>query len=313
MDGHSKYQTELARRILQLLLSLLAAMLALVIPLAVLADDPTPGGAGTPRSNSRTASALVQSGPNGVTVYIRVTQDSTGSAPGSTSSTSVSAGNSRSCRISAQNIGIVLSKSPWYQAEQAAHPGHVFGSVSCDDGFFAFIWIPVGTPAGGNVQVVFVDDEGVDPEVVALELLNHLPIPDIAIEANPAIGLVALPSWFWIDGYDGAPIGSSDALPGVAVDVQVEPLAYRWSFGDGTTVETTSLGKRYPAESDIRHVYEQSSLTAGGAYSITVEVTFAARYRVNGGAWEALEPITRVFSDDYPVQQLQSVLTGQRQ
>ncbi|MCC6176165.1 MAG: hypothetical protein IT305_12740 [Chloroflexi bacterium] len=163
------------------------------------------------------------------------------------------------------------------------------------------------------MQVVFVDDDGVDPVAIAQELLNHLPIPDIAIEANPATGLVALSSWFWIDGYDGSPINSSDALASVTVDVEVEPLVYRWSFGDGTTAETTSLGQRYPAESDIRHVYEQSSLAAGGAYSITVEVTFTARYRVNGGAWEALDPITRSFSDDYPVQQLQSVLTGQRQ
>jgi hypothetical protein len=241
-----------------------------------------------------------------------VTQESPGSAPGSAFSTTVSTGNSRICRISAQNIGIVLSNSSWYQAEQAAHPDSVFGSVSCDDGFFAFIWIPVGTPAGGNVQVVFVDDDGVDPVAIALELLNHLPIPDIAIDANPATGLVALPSWFWLDGYDGSPISSSDALPGVAVDVEVEPLVYRWSFGDGTTAETTSLGQRYPAESDIRHVYEQSSLAAGGAYSVTVEVTFSARYRVNGGAWETLDPITRSFSNDYPVQQLQSVLVGQQ-
>ena len=40
----------------------------------------------------------------------------------------------------------------------------------------------------------------------------------------------------------------------------------------------------------------------------SVEVTFAARYRVNGGAWVALDPITRSFSNQYPVQQLQSVL-----
>lgn len=274
-------------------------------------EPPTPGGSFTPKPNVPRGTATVQSGPNGVTVFIRVTQESPGSTPSSTSSTSVSTGNSRSCRISVQNIGIVLSNSPWYQAEQAAHPDHVFASVSCDDGFFAFIWIPVGTPAGATVQVVFVDDDGVDPVAIALELLNHLPIPDIAIDANPATGLVALPSWFWLDGYDGSPISSSDALPGVAVDVEVEPLVYRWSFGDGTTEDTASLGQRFPAESDIRHVYEQSSLAAGGAYVVTVEVTFSARYRVNGGAWEALEPITRSFSNDYPVQQLQSVLVGQ--
>ena len=254
----------------------------------------------------------VTSGPNGVTIYVAVTQQSPGSSGAdSTTSGSVSTGSQRSCTTDAMNIG--LSLSAWYQSEAPNHPGATPWSVVCDDGFFAVVWVPIDAAAGGNVEVVVTDGSGVDPVMVALELLNHLPIPDIAIGANPSTGLVALPSWFWIDGYDGAPIRSSDSLPGVTVDVEVEPLIYRWSFGDGTTAETTSLGQRYPAESDIRHVYEQSSLAAGGAYSITVEVTFTARYRVNGGAWEPLDPITRLFSDDYPVQQLQSVLTGQRQ
>jgi len=247
-----------------------------------------------------------------VTVVIRVTQQSPGGASGPTSGTSVSTGSQRSCRISINNIGIVLSNSPWYQEGRAAHPNHVLGTVFCDDGFSATVWIPMGTPIDANVEVVFVDGDAVDPVSVALELLNHLPIPDIAIEANPSIGLVALPSWFWVDGYDGTAISSSDSLSGVEVDVEIQPLRYRWSFGDGTTAETTSLGQRYPDESDIQHVYEQSSLAAGGAYTVTIEVTFTAQYRVNGGTWEALDPITRSFSNDYPVQQLQSVLVGQQ-
>lgn len=258
------------------------------------------------------ASVSVRSGPNGVTVVISVVQQSPGTSGGSSASSSVSTGSARSCRISVDNIGIVLSQSPWYRQGLRDHPNHVLGSVRCDDGFFSSIWIPMGTPIDANVEVVFVDDDAVDPVSVALELLNHLPIPDLTIDANPSPGLVALPSWFWIDGYDGAPITASDSLSGTTVDVEIEPLRYRWAFGDGTTVETTSLGQRYPAESDIQHVYEQSSLVAGGAFSVTVDVTFAARYRVNGGAWETLDSITRSFSNDYPVQQLQSVLVGQQ-
>lgn len=170
----------------------------------------------------------------------------------------------------------------------------------------------MGVPADANVEVVFVDDDTVDPVTIALELLSHLPIPDITIDVNPPTGLVALPSWFWLGGYDGAPITSSDSLSGTTVDVEVEPVGYRWSFGDGTTFETTSLGQPYPAESDVQHTYEQSSLAAGGRYSVTVDVTFAARYRINGGGWETLDPITRTFSNDYPVQQLQSVLVGEQ-
>jgi hypothetical protein len=310
MDSHSKHQAELACPAIRLLLWVSLAGLAVLIPMTVHAQGPTPGQAGTPRSNTTAAITSVQSGPNGVTVYIRVIEQSPGTSGGSSSSSSVSTGNARACRISVDNIGIVLSQSPWYQEGRRAHPNHVLGSVRCDDGFFSSIWIPMGTPADANVQVVFTDGDGVDPVAIALELRNHLPIPEIAIEANPSTGLVALPSWFWIDGYDGSPISSSDALSGVEVDVEIEPLSYRWSFGDGTTAETTSLGQRYPAESDIQHTYEQSSLNAGGAYAITVEVTFAVKYRVNGGAWEALDPITRSFSSDYPVQQLQSVLVG---
>lgn len=296
----------------QILAAVLIGVVAVfVVPVVHAAADDD--GRHVPDSGMTTSATVsVRSGLDGVTVVISVAQQSPGTSGGPAASTSVNTGAQRSCRLSVHNIGIVLSQSPWYQQERAAHPNHVFGSVFCDDGFSTYVWIPVGTPTDANVQVVFVDGDAVDPVSVALELLNHLPIPDIAIEANPSTGLVALPSWFWIDGYDGTAISSSDSLGGVTVDVEVQPLHYRWSFGDGTIAETTSLGQRYPDESDIQHVYEQSSLAAGGAYSITVEVTFAAQYRVNSGDWEALDPITRSFSNDYPVQQLQSVIVGQR-
>jgi len=246
-----------------------------------------------------------------VTIYIAITQQTPGTSSGfSSTSSSVDSGSQRSCSADIMNIGHALSA--WLQEQAPLHPGASPWTVVCDDGYFEVVWIPRDAVTSGNVQVIVLDGATVDPVTIALELLNHLPIPDIAIEANPATGLVALPSWFWIDGYDGSAIRSSDALSGVEVDVEIRPLSYRWSFGDGTTAETTSLGQRYPAESDIQHVYELSSLTAGGAYNITVEVTFAAQYRVNGGAWEALDPIARSFSNDYRVQQLQSVLVGQQ-
>ena len=75
-------------------------------------------------------------------------------------------------------------------------------------------------------------------------------------------------------------------------------------------MNTVSLGRPYPQASDIRHSYEQSSLSAGGAFPVTVEISFSVRYRVDGGAWQPLDPISRSFTAAYPVQQLQSVLTG---
>jgi hypothetical protein len=120
-----------------------------------------------------------------------------------------------------------------------------------------------------------------------------------------------MPSWFWIEGYDGSRIRTSDTLGDVTVEVEIRPTGYRWSFGDGAALETDSVGEAYPQVSDIRHTYQQSSLADGGAFRVTVRITFSVRYRVDGGPWEALDPITRSFSASYPVQQLQSILTGQ--
>lgn len=293
-----------------LVTSLAIAVVSAMSFVSAHADDPDNGAHPfDPQHPTERPTINIQSGPNGVTIYIAVTQQTPGSAGGSPSgSGSVSTGSQRSCKADAMNIGNSLSA--WFQKEAPLHPGAAPWTVLCSDGFFAVVWIPSDAASSGNVSVVVTAGGAVDPVSVAMELLNHLPIPDIAIQANPSTGLVALPSWFWADGYDGAAIASSDALGSVSVDVEVKPLTYRWSWGDGSTLETVSLGQPYPAPSDIEHVYEQSSLAAGGAYRVAVEVTFSAKYRVNGGGWQPLDPISRSFTTDYPVQQLQSVLTG---
>jgi hypothetical protein len=290
----------------------LAAIVAVLAVLGAwrgaLADGPKPGDPATPGNNLPEASISVKSTNNGVTIYIGITNTSSGSPSDVVSGGDGTGGNASapSCTASVMNVG--LGQMEWLLAESPLHPGDAPWTVQCDDGFFGVVWVPTDTnPA--DVKVVVGPPAPIDPVSIASELRDHLPVPDMAISANPGTGLVALPSWFWIDGYDGAPISSSDTLGGVTVDVQIVPQRYTWSFGDGATLETSSPGKPYPAQSDVQHVYEQSSLSAGGAFAVTVEITFSAQYRVNGGAWQSLDAITRSFSSDYPVQQLQSVLT----
>jgi hypothetical protein len=170
------------------------------------------------------------------------------------------------------------------------------------------VWIPQDTDPA-DVEIVIVPGVTVDPTSVAAALLDHVPVPNVTLGVNPDVGLVAVPSWFWVEGYDGSPITASDTLGATTVEVEIAPTGYRWDFGDGTELTTTSLGQPYPAESDVRHIYEQSSLSAGGAFSLTLEITFSARYRVNGGPWVPLDSIARSFTAAYPVQQLQSILT----
>ncbi|MPZ49736.1 MAG: hypothetical protein GEU75_10670 [Dehalococcoidia bacterium] len=206
------------------------------------------------------------------------------------------------------NIG--NATRPWFEGEAPQHPGQSPWVVNCTNGFTNIVWLP-NTASSSNVSIVVDTSGSVDPVALAADLLDHVPVPQIKIGTNPAPGLVALPSWFWVEGYDGAPITASESLGGVTVEVQITPAGYRWAFGDGAKLQTTSLGRAYPAVSDIRHTYEQSSFSAGGSFTVTVELTFSARYRVSGGAWQTLDPISRSFTAPYPVQQLQSILTGQ--
>jgi len=283
------------------------AAAGLILARSAWADDPGDDGY-TPQPDLPQADVSVESGPDGVTIYIAVSETSPGSSGDSSSSdTDSSSGGGWSCTADVMNIGNATRE--WFERESALHPGEAPWVVRCDNGFMSIVWLPIDVEAS-EVSVVVVHGDSVDPASVAAELLDHVPVPAITVGVNPEVGLVALPSWFWVEGYDGLPITASDTLDGTTVEVEITPTSYRWSFGDGATLESTSLGQRYPEESDIRHTYEQSSLSVGGAFPVSVEIIFSARYRVDGGAWQPLDPITRAFTTAYPVQQLQSILTG---
>jgi len=175
-------------------------------------------------------------------------------------------------------------------------------------------------------------DGGVDPYAVALYLRDHVPLPNVQVRANPGLGMVAVPGWFWVEGYDGGAFGASrtvnippDVGPEVpvtvvsandprrqgtsfTVSVNLRTTSYGWTFGDGAALVTTSLGKPYPRASDIRHTYGQSSLRFPRGFPVEVATTFAAAYRVDGGPERGLQPITHVYSASYPVQESQSIL-----
>jgi hypothetical protein len=291
---------------LALAAGLIATLFLFSLPTVARADDPiyTPD----PQSPTTNTTIKVESNDSGVTIYISSTDASPGGVGDGTPVDGGTGGdyNGPSCTANVMDVG--LGQMEWLLAESPLHPGDAPWTVECDDGFFGVVWVPIDADPA-DVQVVVGPPDPIDPASVAAELRDHLPVPDMTVSANPDTGLVALPSWFWIDGYDGAPISSSDTLGGITVEVQIVPQLYTWSFGDGATLETSSPGKPYPAQSDVQHAYEQSSFGAGGAFAVTVEISFSAQYRVNGGPWQSLDAITRSFTSDYPVQQLQSVLT----
>ncbi len=189
--------------------------------------------------------------------------------------------------------------------------------------------VAAAPPSGGG---------GPDPRDIAMDIRGHVPLSDIQIGVNPSpAGIVAIPSWYWVKGYDGQAFGASRTVdipaeigaevpiegPGAvpaddprrqgtsfSVEVHIAPTRYQWSFGDGSALEGHSLGQAYPATSDIQHTYQYSSLRQPGGFPVTMTVTFSADYRVNGGVPQGLPPITRTSQMTYRVQEIQTVLTS---
>jgi len=223
------------------------------------------------------------------------------------------------------------------------NPGSVPMAFNVDGQFQGIVWLPI-VASPSDVQITGAPDTSTIAQGpgtgaagardVAVQALRRVPLPDLTIRMNPGLGLVAVPGWFWVEGYDGQPFGTSQtvSLPAevgseVSVDevpaddrrrrpssytvrVRVSPSRYEWSFGDDKTVTTQSLGKAYPAESDIKHTYEYSSLRFGDGFPIKVTVEFAAEYRVNNGTPTALSPIRRTYAANYRVQEAQAILAS---
>jgi len=310
-------------RVRRVALALVGLFCALGVVGNAYANPPTPGSAGTPMQNlpDEEVTIDVASSGSGVTIFIGTTTTSPGSAGSPGTPDLISDPGSPVCTATPMNIG--HESAGWVQAGLAANPGTIPWTVSCDNGHFGIAWVPTDAPGAPEVVAGTPPGAAVDPVAIAEALYGFIPLPPISVSANPGTGLVAMASWFWVEGYGGETLSGAETLGDTTVEVEITPERYDWQFGDGASLQSYSLGRPYPDESDIQHRYEQSSLAAGGHFVVRLEIVFGGRYRViteelnaDGdvvvvvGAWEPLGPMSRSFTRAYAVQQLQSVLTA---
>jgi hypothetical protein len=51
-----------------------------------------------------------------------------------------------------------------------------------------------------------------DPYSLAVQMALQLPPPDLRIGMNPAKGMVRVPTWFWVEGYDGGTLSQAETV-----------------------------------------------------------------------------------------------------
>jgi len=130
-----------------------------------------------------------------------------------------------------------------------------------------YAFLPPGALAGVPCETTSANTT--DPHNIARAMWDQMELPSIRLGMNPQLGMVAVPTWFWVDGYDGdvipltdnlvlthqechtvpnhdanglpqldatgTPITHQECHPLVdtmTVEVRVWSRAYEWSFGD---------------------------------------------------------------------------------
>ncbi|HEU5035846.1 MAG TPA: hypothetical protein VFT70_02495, partial [Nocardioides sp.] len=72
-------------------------------------------------------------------------------------------------------------------------------------------------------------------------------------------------------------------LLGRRVQLRIWPARYGWRFGDGEQRWTTTPGDAYP-NLEVTHRYLRK-----GRVSPSVDTTYAAQFRVDGGPWRDVD------------------------
>jgi hypothetical protein len=159
------------------------------------------------------------------------------------------------------------------------------------------------------------------PGVLAQLAVKYLRLPDPVIRASPAPGalqLTRLPVWLWVAANAWQPQSKTAQVPGESVTATATPVSAGWSMGDGTTVTCKGPGTPYAAGDNpsaasptCGYTYDQSSAgQPGGAYRVTVTITWDITWLGTGGAGGALAPLETVAAAQFRVAESQALNTS---
>ena len=150
--------------------------------------------------------------------------------------------------------------------------------------------------------------QGTRPQMTPALVLNairRIGLPELTAQTQPTDKtLVNFATIFYAEPQ---PFTRSTTLLGQSVDIVATPSQYTWHHGDGTTNTTATPGAPYPSK-DITYRYVDAHTTV----TPRVDVTYTARFRVNGGPWQYIdETVTTTGpTSDLRISEATAVLSG---
>ncbi|MCZ4500346.1 MAG: hypothetical protein JWQ74_2901 [Marmoricola sp.] len=131
---------------------------------------------------------------------------------------------------------------------------------------------------GGCVEANSSESEPTVTPADAASAFARIPLPRLTSIAQP--GEKTLVNFDTIYYTAAEPLTRALTLLGQSVRLQITPSNFRWFFGDGQTLTTKKAGAAYPSKA-VTHRYPRR-----GTVRHHVEVTWTARWSLNGGAFQ---------------------------
>lgn len=158
------------------------------------------------------------------------------------------------------------------------------------------------------------------PGVLAQLAERYLRLPSPQIRSSPApaaLQLTQLPVWLWVAPAAWQPQSKTASVPGESVTATASPSSAAWSMGNGATVTCTGPGTPYTAAADpaaasptCGYTYLESSAgQPGGAYPVTVTITWAITWKGPGGTGGTLAPLQTAARSQFRVAESQALNT----
>ena len=286
----------------RLIRSAVAALAAVVVlPATALAEDPG-NDRGTVNVGPVSKGPVVSQGsagydPNGITATASTQPTGSGTTPTAPSYIYRPVpGNSVPGACPVQNNGLI--SNPCAGLPISACPPAQTGYYVYDSNGNALGLVCVPNPTDSLLPPT-------TPEIaLADQASSRQPWPALTLGINPRAGLTGLPSWFWLSGSAAMPDAVASSGP-LTVRVQARLADVSWEFGDGLGYDSLDLGKAYPEQSDVQHLYQTDTYRVLNGYTVIAILRYLVTYSVNGGSWNTLGFKTRPLSQQYLVYQLQ--------